>query len=295
MNGRAYALSRRIDLMQTECKTDQPLLRLAALESSSPVWSDDHILERVRKAITEDVTLEPLLTYFNDTSKLPANIRHRFEDYTFTDQILRFQNMVYVLDDEELRRQILRSRQDAPAAGHQGQAKTLELVTRTFYWPTVRLYNNRYVDGCDNCQRSKPTHHSPYGLMQPIPTAHAPWKRISIDFIVNLRISKGYDSVMVVVDKNAKLDHFISTNESINSQETTSLFLQHVWKHDGTPEEVISNRGPLFISKFMTRLCELLRIKPSPMTTFHPQANGQTERINQTLEQIFTNIHHKTP
>ena len=151
----------------------------------------------------------------------------------------------------------------------------------------IRRYVHRYVDGCDICQRSKPTHHSRYGLMHPIPAAHAPWKRISTDFIVKLPVSNGYDSIMVVIDKNTKLDHFIPTNESVNSQDTTKLFLQHVWRYHGTPEEVISDRGPVFVSKFMTRICNLLRIKPSPTITFYPQSDGQTERLNQVLEQFL--------
>jgi transposase InsO family protein len=288
MNGRADALSRRVDLMQTPSASDRPLLRLAALESCQPVWTDDRIMEHIKNAITEDATLKPLLVFFkDDTHKLPSDIRRRLQDYTFIDGILRFQDMVYVPDDEEIRRQILRSRHDAPAAGHQGRAKTLDLVIRSFYWPTIRRYVHRYVDGCDTCQRSKPTHHSRYGLMQPIPAAHAPWKRISTDFIVKLPVSNGYDSIMVVIDKNTKLGHFIPTHESINSQDTANLFLQHVWRYHGTPEEVISDRGPVFVSKFMTRLCNLLRIKPSPTTAFHPQADGQTERLNQVLEQFL--------
>ena len=76
--------------------------------------------------------------------------------------------------------------------------------------------------------------------MQPIPAVHAPWKRISMDFIIKLSISSGYDSMMVVVDKNTKLSHFIPRKETIDSQDTASLYLHHIWKHHGTPDEVIS-------------------------------------------------------
>jgi transposase InsO family protein len=288
LNGRADALSRRIDLMEGKSQEQRPLLRLAALESCQLVWDDDRILKRLKVATAEDSMLQPILAIFNkDSHQISGDMRRRLQAYTFNDGVLRFQDRIYVPEDEELQRQILRSRHDAPAAGHQGRAKTLELVTRSFYWPTLRRYVHRYVDGCDICQRSKPTHHARYGLMQPIPAAHAPWKRISADFIVKLPISGGYDSVMVVVDKNTKLGHFIPTNESIDSQKTASLYLHHVWKHHGTPEEVISDRGPVFVSKFMKRLSDLLRIKPSPTTAFHPQADGQTERVNQVLEQFL--------
>ena len=190
-------------------------------------------------------------------------------------------------DDEELRRKILRSRHDAPALGHQGRAKTLELVSRTFYWPILCQYIHCYVNGYDICQRSKSIHYAQYRLMQPISLAHAPWKRIFVDFIVKLSISCGYDSVMVVVDKNTKLSHFIPTKETIDSQDTALLYLHHIWKHHGTPNEVISNCGQVFVSKFMTRLLELLCIKPSPSTAFHLQRDDQTESINQVLKQYL--------
>lgn len=90
--------------------------------------------------------------------------------------------------------------------------------------------------------------------------------------------------MLVVIDKSTKLGHFIPTQETVTSQETASLYLHHVWNHHGTPEAVISDRGPVFVSKFMRRLFDLLRIKPSPTTAFHPQANGQIERVNQVLE-----------
>jgi len=90
--------------------------------------------------------------------------------------------------------------------------------------------------------------------MQPIPPTHAPWKQISNDFIVKLPNSKGYDSIMVVVDKNTKLAHFISTTETIDAYETASLYLHHVWKHYGILEEVILDQGLVFVSKFKRRL-----------------------------------------
>ena len=146
---------------------------------------------------------------------------------------------------------------------------------------------HRYVDGCDICQRSKPSHHAPYGLLQSIPAGEAPWKRVTTDFIVKLPNSNGYDAILVVVDKNTKLAHFIPTQETIDSSGTANLYLHHVWKHHGLPNEIISDRGQVFVSKFMRRLLELLRIRPSPTIAFHPQSDGQTECVNQVLEQFL--------
>ena len=125
----------------------------------------------------------------------------------------------------------MRSRYDALAVKHHGRTKTLELITRTFYWPTLQQYVHCYVNGCDLCQRSKNTRHARYGLMQPILAAQAPWKQVPTDFIVKLPKSEGYDSIIVEVDKNTKLAHFIPIKETIDSNGTASLYLHNVWKH----------------------------------------------------------------
>ena len=103
---------------------------------------------------------------------------------------------------------------------------------------------------------------------------------MTTDFIVKLPSSGGFDAIMVVVDKNTKLAHFIPTTEIINSNETAMLYLHHVWKHHGIPNEMISDRVPGFVSKFMRRLYKLLCIQLVSTTTFHPQSDGQTERVN---------------
>ena len=92
---------------------------------------------------------------------------------------------------------------------------------------------------------------------------------------------------MLVVDKNTKMVHFIPTTKTIDANGMASLYLQYVWKHYGTPNEVISDHGAIFVSKFMRRLYELIRICRAPTTTFYPQSDGQTERVNQMLEQIL--------
>src|SRR5258708_22494768 len=62
------------------------------------------------------------------------------------------------------------------------------------------------------------------------------------------------------------------------------LFLEHVWCHHGLPEEVISDRGPAFMSNFLCELATLLGVKLTPSTSYHPQTDGQMERVNQEIE-----------
>src|SRR5258705_4165124 len=96
--------------------------------------------------------------------------------------------------------------------------------------------------------------------------------------------SKGYNATLVVVDRLSKWIHAIPTVTSLDSAGVAQLFLEHVWCHHGLPEEVISGRGPAFISNFSRDLTTLLGVKLTPSTSYHPQTNSQTEHINQEIE-----------
>jgi transposase InsO family protein len=107
---------------------------------------------------------------------------------------------------------------------------------------------------------------------------------ISIDFIVELPESHGYDAIMYVVNSLTKHAHFIPMHTTINAEGTAILFLKEVWKHHGTPRVVVSNRGPQFVAAFMRELYKLLGIKLAMSTAYHSQTDGQMEHVNQVLE-----------
>ena len=122
-----------MDVREGHIEGHRPLLCLGALESCELVWTDAYIIEYLKVAILEDSALAPILTFFKeDSQKIPTDIRHRLQDYTFLGGVFKFKDKIHVRQDEELPRQIVGSRHDVPAARYQGRAKTLELVTRIF-------------------------------------------------------------------------------------------------------------------------------------------------------------------
>lgn len=280
-------LSLRTEIAEGREETLRPLLRLGVMEWCELVWNDTQIVEHSKLATIEDATLEWVLAYFrNGPDRALLSIRQWFQAYRFSHGLLYFRDVIVVPHNNELQWQILWSQYDALGTGHPQQAKTLDLVAIDFYWPSLHQYIHHYVDGCDLCQYSKSTHHARYGLLQPILVAKTPWKWVSTDFIVKLPNSGGFDSIMVVVDKNSKLAHFILANETIDSNETPTFYLHHIWKHHGMLEEIICDCGCVFVSKCTKRLYKLLRIQPSLTIAFYSQSDGQTERDNQVLEQI---------
>jgi len=113
------------------------------------------------------------------------------------------------------------------------------------------------------------------------------WTHISVNFITKLPLAQGYDSILVVVDQFTKMAHFVPTTEKTMAEGLARLFRDNVWWLHGLPESIISDRGPQFVAGLMRELNEMLGIKTKLLTAFHPQTDGQTERMNQELEQYL--------
>jgi len=113
------------------------------------------------------------------------------------------------------------------------------------------------------------------------------WDTLSVDFVVELPESSGHDAVMTVVDSVSKRVHFVPTHTTVTAEGAARLFLHHVWKLHGLPKRVVSDRGPQFVASFTKELYRLLGIRLSSSTAWHPQSDGQTEHVNQELDQFL--------
>jgi len=148
-------------------------------------------------------------------------------------------------------------------------------------------YVGMYVSHCDLCLRTKIQRCLPSGELQPLPIPDERWDAISVDFISELPESGGYDSIMVAVDSAGKRSHFVETVTTVTAAGAANLYLRNIWKLHGLPRKVVSDRGPQFVAAFMKELYRLLGIEAATSTAYHPQTNGQTERVNQELEQYL--------
>jgi len=143
------------------------------------------------------------------------------------------------------------------------------------------------MEGCDSCQRNKNCIEQPVGKLMPNSIPEKPWMYISADFITKLPLAQGYDAILVVVDWLTKMVHFIPTAEKTIAEGLAKLFRNNVWKLHGLPKSIISDRGLQFIAGLMRELNQILEIKSKMLTVFHPQTDGQMERVNQELEQYL--------
>lgn len=237
------------------------------------VHQPDLLFEAIRNAQKQDPHIIALRL------QVPTDSRYSIED-----DILLFDKRIYVAEDDKIKLQILQSRHDHPTSGHPGVTKTLLLVRQDFYWPNVCQYVVNYVDGCTTCQRTKTFRHRRYGLLQPLPIPKRPWSSLSMDYIDQLPLSNDFDAILVVVDRLTKMALFIPSKTTNTAKDLARQYVQHVFSKHGLPTDIVSNRGSKFTSSFWTSLSKSLGIRQNLSTAYHPETDGQTERINQIVE-----------
>ncbi len=175
-------------------------------------------------------------------------------------------------------------------AGHPGIEKTKELVLREYWWPKMKKDIENYICACETCQRTKVEHSSksgaPSSKRHPILTL----THISIDMVTGLPKCNGQDTILMIIDRISKEIIPIACTMELSSEGWAKILQDEVYAKHGMLQVVISDRGTVFVSKFMKDLYNLLQIKANASTAYHPQTDGQTERVNQEVEKIPPNI-----
>jgi hypothetical protein len=146
----------------------------------------------------------------------------------------------------------------------------------------------RYVAECDVCRRIKAEHQRPAGTLQPLAIPEWKWDKVEMDFITGFpRSQKGHDAILVVIDRFSKVAHFLPVKETITASQLADLYISRIVSLHGVPLEISSDRGSLFTSRFWASFQEAMGTHLSFCTAFHPQSQGQVERVNQVLEDML--------
>lgn len=295
---RADGLSRRPDhdvgrgaekpgIMNPEAFGDD--LGVDVRTAATEFLQDFTIQEMINEATRHDPILRPALDFLDcKPQDAPKEVRMQFKDFTKQDGTLIFQGKIYVPNNDEIKRELLAAKHDAPLAGHPGRTRTIELVSRDYYWPSLTKYCHHYVDSCEECQRTKPINQKPSSKLEPLPAPEAPWTDVTYDLITGLpNTPRGHNAILTVVCRFTKRAHFLPTTDKADAPEVARLFRDRVWSLHGLPARTYSDRGPQFNAKFLTSLYNLLGIEPRFSTAYHPQTDGQSERANQSIEQYL--------
>jgi hypothetical protein len=247
--------------------------------------------EEIKDLLSKGCTEDPWFAVDSNTKNLTTH-----------DGLWFMGERIVVPDVPGLRTDIIAELHNSPLCAHVGIVKTAELVQRCYWWPAWRADVTRFVQACDSCQRNKKTAQSPSGELHPLPIPDRKGGSISMDFVVGLPESslpdfatKGYDAVLVLVDRLTKYVWLVPTYTTVTAEGTAQLFKDTVIQQMGVPDSVITDRGPQFVCKFSTGFSKLLGYKGGASTAFHPQTDGQTERTNAVLGDMLRHfVGHET-
>ncbi len=186
-------------------------------------------------------------------------------------------NLTYV--PQALRQRVIQLVHSTPSSGHPGIAATLQLLNNKFWWSTLRTDTITFIQNCTICNTTKTPHQLPAGLLQPLPIPQRPWSHLAIDFVTDLPFSKAC--------------RLIPLPKLPTALETAEVLCNFVFRFYGLPEDIVSDRGPQFTSRVWSAFCQQLDINFSLTSGYHPQANGQVERLNQELTRFLRSYCHK--
>jgi hypothetical protein len=202
--------------------------------------------------------------------------------------IVWFNNRIVVPNNDEIRQQILNEAHLSRYSIHPRSTKMYHDLKQHYWWTKMKIEIARYVARCDTCRCVKAIHMKTASPLQSLPIPTWKWEDISMDFIVGLpRTAKGYDSIWVIIDRLTKIAHFLPVKTYYPVITYAHMYIACILSLHGVPKILVSDRGPQFVSKFWEELHKSLGTKLLHSSAYHPQTSGQTERVNQILENML--------
>jgi hypothetical protein len=172
-------------------------------------WNQE---QQVKQEVSNDEKLQEIIEALQqDPSARPG--------YEYRQGVLLYEGRLVLSKQSQLIPTLLREFHETPSAGHSGFYKTYRRLAANVYWVGMKGSVQEFVRNCDTCQRQKYLASSPGGLLQPLPISEQIWEDISMDFITGLPKSKGFEAILVVVDRLSKYSHFIPSQASLYCKE----------------------------------------------------------------------------
>lgn len=245
---------------------------LCAISETTAIW-----LDKLTAGYPEDPQASQLLqdlVLSNGT----------LNNYSLHNGVIKYKGRVWVGNNALAQQHIMQAMHSSGIGGHSGIQATYSRIKQLFAWPKMKMCIQNYVKACQVCQKAKVEHVRTPGLLEPLPVPTQLWTVTSLDFIEGIPQSTRYNTILVVIDKFTKYSHFLPLAHPFTALQVAQLYLANVYKLHGLPTTIISDRDRIFTSTVWQELFKLIDTQLAMSSSYHPQTDGQTERLNQCLE-----------
>jgi RNase H-like domain found in reverse transcriptase/Reverse transcriptase (RNA-dependent DNA polymerase)/Integrase zinc binding domain/Integrase core domain/Retroviral aspartyl protease len=225
----------------------------------------------------------------NKTAEVLAPLRAAASDghpdLVLEDGLLLFKGKLMVPDVDDLRTHLVREAHCQVSTAHPGKNKTVTLISDRYFWKGLRAFVDQFIQNCHTCRRAHVPRDRQPGFLHPLPIPDRPWQHIAMDFKSAPKDKQGYDNILVVICRLTKKPVSIPCLKTATAKDIAQLYITNIYRHHGVPDSIVSDRGPQFISDFWKAFTSILGIQLKLSTAFHPETDGQTEIMNQYMDQ----------
>lgn len=225
------------------------------------------------------MAMQMMLKFRTELVVQPDDIR----GYSLKDGVIRFKDYVW-LGNKLAQDHVMQALHNSGVGGHSGCLATYHMIKSLFAWPGMKATICNFVLVCSICRHAKSEHMKSLGLLQPLPVPDQAWQVVCLDFIEGLPKSSRYDTILVIINKFTKYAHLILLAHPYTAVQVAQVFLDNVYKLHGLPQSIVSDRDRIFTSTVWRELFRLTDTQLLLSSSYHPQTDGQTERLNQCLK-----------
>ena len=295
-NAKADALSRypvsllREDVNQTQTCSLVAALEVAATQSEHGEGSSG---ETLRERQQQDPRLSDIMTY-SETGDLPQDKR-RAHELVLTSSMFTIQNGILnkVEKDKTLRivppsrdrQKLFMEVHQGPFSGHLREAKIHGQLSKHYWWPHTRKDISHWCRACLTCA-SRNVGSPARPPLTPIPVG-GPFDRVGVDVLQLPKTARGNKYAIVFVDYLTKWPEVFAAPDQ-TALTISKLFVEEIISRHGVPNQLLSDRGPAFLSRLLLSICECMGIKKVNTSAYHPQCDGLVERFNRTLTEMLS-------
>jgi hypothetical protein len=251
------------------------LMAIQACSNHQPTW-----LQEVLNSYATDLEAQERIAHL-------ALVSPDEHGYDLANGLIRFHGRIWIGANSAIQTKLIAALHASAIGGHSGIQATYHRLKGLFAWRGMKLVVEEFVRRCDVYQHAKHSNTHPAGLLQPLAIPDGGWRDITMDFVEGLPLSEGADVILIVVDHFTKYAHFVPLHHPYTTPTVARAFIDSIVKLHGMPHSITSDRDAIFMSNFWKLLFKSLGTKLQFTMAYHPQTDGQSERVNQCLEMFL--------